>query len=116
MKLHEKIKNVREERKLSQDYVAHQLGLYQSQYSRRESGETKFLAEEIIQLSRTLQTKISVLYSEESTVYDNADQKGDAFGQYGTIMSNKLIEQYETRLMEKDQIIYDLKQQIKYYK
>lgn len=116
MKLHEKIKNVREERKLSQEYVAHQLGLDQSQYSRRESGETKFLAEEIIQLSRALQTKISELYSEEGTVFNNVDQKGGAFGQYVTVMSDKLIEQYETRLMEKDQIIQDLKQQIKHYK
>lgn len=92
------------------------MGLDQSQYSRRESGETKFLAEEIIQLSRTLQTKISELYNEDCTVFNNVDQKGGEFGQYVTVMSDKLIEQYETRLMEKDQIIYDLKQQIKYYK
>ena len=113
MKLHEKVKSVREDRKLSQEFVAHNLGLDQSQYSRRESGEIKFLAEEIILLSKALETKISELYGEDGTVFNNLDQKGGTFGQYVTVVSDKLIEQFEKRLIEKDEIIFELKQQLK---
>ena len=113
MKIHEKVKDVRENRKLSQEFIAHKLGLDQSQYSRRESGEIKFLAEEIILLSKALDTKISELYNEESTVFNNLDQKGGASGQYVTIVSDKLIEQFEKRIIEKDTIIEELKKEIK---
>lgn len=111
MRLHEKIKHVREERKLSQDFIAHELGLSQSQYSRRESGEIKFIAEEIIQLSKVLETKIADLYGEEGTVFNNHNQNGGAFGQYVTV-SDKLIEQFEKRIQEKDEMIELLKNQL----
>lgn len=112
MKLHEKIKHVREERKLSQDYIAHELGLSQSQYSRRESGETKFIAEELIQLSKALETKIADLYGEESAVFNNHNQKGGSFGQYVTV-SDKLIEQFEKRIQDKEDMIKMLKEQLR---
>jgi transcriptional regulator with XRE-family HTH domain len=112
MKLHEKIKHVREERKLSQDFIAHELGLSQSQYSRRESGETKFIAEELIQLSKALETKIADLYGEESAVFNNHNQKGGAFGQYVTV-SDKLIEQFEKRIQDKEDMIKMLKEQLR---
>jgi transcriptional regulator with XRE-family HTH domain len=111
MKLREKIKHVREERKLSQDFIAHELGLSQSQYSRRESGEIKFIAEEIIQLSKALETKIADLYGEESAVFNSHNQKGGTFGQYVTV-SDKLIEQFEKRIQEKEESITLLKNQI----
>ncbi len=71
MKLHEKIKIVREDKKLSQEFVAYHLGLDQSQYSRRESGEIKFLAEEIVLISKALEVKISELYGEDQIEVDN---------------------------------------------
>ena len=112
MKIHEKIKEVRESKKISQEFIAHKLGLDQSQYSRRESGEIKILAEEIISLFKILETKISELYSEEGNVFNSIDQKGGAFGQYVTIVSDKLIEQFEIRIAEKDVQIKDLKNQL----
>lgn len=114
MKLHEKIKHVREDRKLSQEFIANELGLSQSQYSRRESGETKFIAEELIQLSKALETKIADLYGEESAVFNNNNQKGGAFGQYVTV-SDKLIEQFELRIREKDEIIKSLNHRLSSY-
>lgn len=112
MKLHERVKTIREEKKLPQDFIAHELGLSQSQYSRRESGEIKFDADEILQLSKTLDTKISELYGEETNVFKNSNQKGGTFGQFVTI-PDKLIEQYEKRLQEKDEMIELLKKGLK---
>lgn len=114
MKLHEKIKHIREGKKLSQDFIAHELGLSQSQYSRRESGEIKFIAEEILQLSKALETKISELYEEETTVFNNSNQKGGNFGQYQHIViPDKLINLYEKHIQEKDEVIGLLKNEIK---
>lgn len=110
MKLYEKIKIIREDKKLSQDAVAHELGLCQSQYSRRENGEIKFDADEILQLSKALNTTISELYGEEANVFNNSNQKDGTFEQFVTI-PEKLIEQYEKRLQEKDEMIALLKKQ-----
>ena len=97
MKLHEKVKLLRDEKKLSQDYFANELGLDQSQYSRREKGEIQFVPEEIKKLSKLLETTISNLFGEETIIFNNNDQNGGNFGQYLTI-PEKLIEQYELRL------------------
>ena len=110
MKIHERVKIIREEKKLSQDFIAHELGLSQSQYSRRENGEIKFDVDEILRLSKALETKVSELYGEETNVFNNSNQKGEIFGQFVTI-PDKLIEQYEKRLQDKDEIIALLKQQ-----
>ena len=108
MNLHEKIKEIREDKKLSQSFLAHELNLDQSQYSRREKGEIDFTPKEITILSKKLETPISKLFGEETNVFNNVDQKGGSFGQYVTT-SEKLIEQFELRLTEKDEMIAQLK-------
>ncbi len=114
MKIHEKIKEIREFKKISQEVIAYELGLDQSQYSRREKGEIKFVVDEIELISKILDTKISQLYGEETLIFNNHDQKGGNFGQYISV-PEKLIEQYEIRLLEKEKLIDFLKEQISYY-
>lgn len=115
MLLHERVKNIREEKKFSQDFIAHELGLSQSQYSRRESGEIKFNADEVLNLSKVLTTHISDLYGEPALTFNNHNQQGGAFGQIHKVYNipDKLIEQYEKRLQEKDELIALLKKQLK---
>jgi transcriptional regulator with XRE-family HTH domain len=112
MNIHEKIKQIREEKKLSQGYLAHELGLDQSQYSRREKGEIQFVANEIVKLSKLLETSISNLFGEDKNVFTVHTQNGDNFVQYVTTRE-KLIEQYEFRIKEKEEIIFLLKKQLK---
>jgi len=57
-KLYEKVKTIREEKKLSQDFMAHELSLSQSQYSRRERGDTIFNTDETLRLSKSLDVKV----------------------------------------------------------
>jgi transcriptional regulator with XRE-family HTH domain len=109
MKIHEKVKTIREDKKFSQSFIAHELGLDQSQYSRREKGEIQFVPDEIIKLSKLLNTSISNLFEEENIVFNNIGQKGGNFGQYISV-SEKLIEQYEIRLKEKDEMILLLRE------
>lgn len=113
MKLHERVKHIREQKRISQESVAYELGMSQSQYSRRESGEVNFLAEEIGLLSQALDTKISEIYGEQANVYNSHNQKGGVqhlVGNYS--IPEKLIEQYELRLKEKDEVIKLLKENL----
>jgi len=108
MYLHEKIKMIREDKKLSQVYVAHEIGLDQSQYSRREKGEIAFVPTEILKISKLLKTSISNLFDEETYI----NQTETNFNQNISI-DKKLIEQYDLRLKEKEEMISLLKSQIK---
>jgi transcriptional regulator with XRE-family HTH domain len=115
MKLHEKIKHFRELKKLSQENVAYELGLNQSQYSRRENGNIKFNSDEISKLSQVLEVSMTDLFTDESTIFNNNNQKGGFFGQNINIPT-ELIEQYELRLREKDELIKSLKETIELMK
>lgn len=80
----------------------------QSQYSRRENGEIEFSPTEITKISVILETTIASLFGEETNLFNNNDQRGGNFGQY-VYMPEKLIEQYELRIKEKEDIIFQLK-------
>jgi transcriptional regulator with XRE-family HTH domain len=112
MQLYNKIKILRENKKISQSNLAYELGLDQSQYSRREKGEIPFIPNEIIKLSKLLETSVSNLFDEEIIVLNNIDQKDGNFIQYVST-HEKLIEQYELRIKEKEEMIVLLKSQIK---
>ena len=109
MKLYQKVKAIRESKKLSQSYLAYELGLDQSQYSRREKGEVQFVPEEIIKISHLLKTTISDLFSESETLCKKAIQNTENL----ILISEKLIEQYEFRLREKDELINILRKKLK---
>jgi transcriptional regulator with XRE-family HTH domain len=111
MKLHEKVKYFREVKKISQDSIAHELGLNQSQYSRRENGSIKFNSEEIASLSKILDVNPAELFGDQSIIFNNKDQSGGNFAQYINL-PEELINQYELRLKEKDEIIQLLKDKI----
>lgn len=103
MCIHENIKKLREQKKISQEYVSYKLGLSQSQYSRREKGEIKFLADEIAFLSKILETPVSLFFDEHISnspvMFNQVKLEEYAF------ISTKLVEQYEARLKEKDELI-----------
>ncbi|MDO6491224.1 MULTISPECIES: helix-turn-helix domain-containing protein [unclassified Cellulophaga] len=103
-----KIKLLREDKKISQEFVSHQLGLSQSQYSRRENGTVKFVAEEIGKLAKILDVSVSFIYNEETNDFTDNTINIDNVRHYINV-SKKLIEQYESILKEKDEIILLLK-------
>jgi hypothetical protein len=53
------------------------------------------------------------LLKEEGLLFNQKNKKGDNNGLVINQLSDKLIEQYEIRLKEKDEVIADLKQLIK---
>ena len=115
MELHEKVKFYREAKKLSQDSVAYNLGLDQSQYSRRENGTIQFKSDEISKLCETLEISPVELFNSESVIFNNTNQQGGNFGQY-IAFPEELQKQYELRIKEKDEMINVLKEEISLYK
>ncbi len=111
MEIFEKVKFYRESKRLSQEYVGARLNIEQSQYSRRESGQIPFTVDELQNLSELFEVEISDLMKDKMVVFNNHNQSGGNFGQY-IHLPEKLIEQYEERLKEKDEIIQLLKQRI----
>lgn len=114
MKLNQKVKIIREGKKLSQSYLAHELGLDQSQYSRREKGEITFTPDEIVKLSHLLETTISNLFNQQENLPSAHAQIKDSFEQYVST-NEKLMAQYEHRLKEKDALIIYLSQKSNYH-
>jgi len=111
MELHEKVKFFRKVKKLSQESIAFEIGLNQSQYSRRESGVIKFNSQEILVLSNILEVNPSELFSDQTVLLNNKNQQGGNFAQYISLPA-ELMEQYEKRLQEKDELIQLLKDKI----
>jgi transcriptional regulator with XRE-family HTH domain len=112
MQLHEKIKSIREDKKLSQGYLAHELGVDQSQYSRREKGEIPFVPDELVKLSKLLGTTIAELFGEEIKVLSIQSQNEGKIGEYVSVPV-KLIDQYEFRIKEKEEMLAILRAQIR---
>lgn len=103
MEIYKIVKNIRESKKISQDYIAFELKLNQSQYSRRENGEIPFSAIEIGKIALILGIKVSELYGGETMDNDiekNSFQENNKF-------TDRLIEKYE-KIIEEKQIIISL--------
>ena len=111
MKVHEKVRFYREKKGIAQEVIAYKMGIEQSQYSRRESGQIEFKAEEISNLAPILGVEPGELFSDQTIVFNSTNQSGGYFGQYIQI-SDKLIEQFEARIREKDELIANLKTQL----
>ncbi len=112
MKLHDKVKLFRENKWLSQESIAFELGLSQSQYSRRESGSIKFNSDDIIKLSKILEVSLDELFGDDIIIFNNNNQKGGVFGN-NVFIPEDLINQYQLRIQEKDDFILLLKEKIK---
>lgn len=104
MKINENIKAIRQSKNLSQSYLANELNLDQSQYSRREKGEIQFVPSEIVKLSKLLETSISELFGEEIVPSQRIKEINENLS-----VAEKLIEQYEMRIKEKEEMIVVLK-------
>ena len=111
MEINDRVRFHRERNKLSQEFVSSALNIEQSQFSRRESGQIPFSINELDKLSKLFDVDISEFFKEKTIIFTSNEQKGGSFGQYVSV-PDKLIEQYEMRLKEKDEMIDMLREQI----
>lgn len=101
----QKLKQIRELKNLSQEYIANQLGLSVRAYSKIETGETQLTINRLNEISRIMGVDpIEVLGFDEKQVFNNCKQEGN-IGINHINLPDKLVKQYE-------QTIQSLKEQI----
>lgn len=111
MEIFEKVRFFREQKKLSQEYISTLLNIEQSQFSRRESGQIPFSINDLEKLSELLDVDVTHFFKNNTVVFTSNNQSGGSLGQYVSI-PDRLIEQYELRIKEKDDLIQLLQEQI----
>ncbi len=123
-KVGEKIRLKRENKGYSREEMAEKLNISRSAYARIERGETNSWINHIDKLSEELDIKLEDLLANSdnhiTTNQDNASavQNNTHNDTHITInqISEKIIELYEERLKEKDEIINQLKETIELLK
>ncbi|SDR09815.1 Helix-turn-helix domain-containing protein [Chryseobacterium soldanellicola] len=112
-----RIRNFREAKGFSQEDLAERLKISRSAYQRLENGETNSWINHIESICDTLEVTVDeLLKTEESFVQvnNNNNESSNSSGviqnqTINYILSDKLIEQYEERLKQKDEEIAFLK-------
>lgn len=114
----EKIKNLRKSKNLSQEEVAEYIHVSQSTYARMESGASNSWAGYILPLCDLFGIQPEELLKADHIVINNnntsCQYSGNAY--VFSQLSDKLIEQYEKRLLEKDSLIDYLQKEIQQLK
>lgn len=93
-----KLKQLRELKNFTQEYVAQQLGLSTRAYSKIETGETQLTINRLNEISSILGIDpIEALGFDHQNVFNNCTQEGN-IGINHINIPDKLIEQYEKRI------------------
>jgi len=100
-----KIKQIRELKNFTQEYMAQQLGLSTRAYSKIETGETQLTVNRLNEISAILGiTPVEVLGFDDKQVFNNCKQEGN-IGINHINLPEKLIQQYEETIQSlKNQI------------
>jgi transcriptional regulator with XRE-family HTH domain len=115
MNIGAKLKSLRVEKGFEPLYMAEKLSISETTYRRYERNESAPDLNMLEKISKIYEITISDILKEDSYTFYNTKNKGDNI--IGNVvisqLSEKLIEQYETRLKEKDEIIAQLIVKIK---
>ncbi len=107
-----KIRSLRKQKGMSQEQVADYLHVSQSTYARMETGESASWSSYIQPLCAVFEIQPEELLKQDSIVINQNQQGGNSNNAYViNQLSEKLIEQYELRLQEKDELITLLRKQ-----
>lgn len=107
-----KIRNIRELKGFSQEYIANQINLSIRAYSKIETEETQLTINRLNEISQVLEVNPNeILGFDASVVFNNnpVNQQGGEFNAYNNTEINQVKELYERLLAEKDKIIELLK-------
>ena len=108
----EKIRLLREKKGLTQEEVAEYLHISRSAYARMEQGKSNSWAPYVEQLCGLFDISAGELFSTDTFIFSQntkCNNSGYTFNQ----LSEKLIDQYEARIAEKDRMIEELRERLK---
>lgn len=92
-----KIKNIRELKNLTQEFIAEKLDVSQAAYSRMENGETKITDEKLAQIAEILEVKPEDIKAFDSHKYFNSigNIEGDKSGNSNSIIIEASAEEID---------------------
>lgn len=112
----ERIRNLRVKKNISQEMMALELELTQSNYGRLEKDDKRLTVPKLLKIAEVLKVTISYLFNEQTSkiIHQHDNENPSAYNVENLFQNNKettdkLIEQYELRLKEKDDLIDILK-------
>lgn len=110
MKLGRQIKNLRESKNYTQEYLAKCLDITQRAYSKIENDEVSLSVEKLKRISDVLEVEISAFFDANAKhVYNNLSSYQKGGNAVVINQAEKAIELYEKLLIEKDAHIEALK-------
>ncbi|WP_288460451.1 helix-turn-helix transcriptional regulator [uncultured Chryseobacterium sp.] len=121
------IKNIRELKNLTQEFVAEKLDISQSAYSRLEKGEIKISKEKLVQIAEVLEVKPEDIKEFDSQKYFNSitNTEGDFSGSSysGSIIIGSGLEEielikklYEDKFTLMEELMRQQKNELEKYK
>ena len=106
-----KLKALRKEKGWSQEQTADFLCISQSAYARMEGGGSNSWATSLTKICEVFEIQPEELIKSEKLIIGNlGTNHGVGYAEVVNQLSDKLIEQYEQRLKQKDELIALLKQ------
>lgn len=110
-----KIRNIRELKNLTQDYVAQQLGLTTRAYSKIETGETQLTINRLNEISNVLGVSPQeILGFDKNLIFNNnpTNSRVNNYNAYNNTEIDQVKELYERLLAEKDKRIQLLEEKV----
>ncbi|MBP6091175.1 MAG: helix-turn-helix transcriptional regulator [Crocinitomicaceae bacterium] len=102
-----KVRQIRELKGYSQDFIASKMGVSQRAYSKIETNETRLDWDKISKIAEIFEIDPHEITSfDDSLIFNNCTQSGK-FERFNNYIPEKLIEQYENRIKHlEDEIIF----------
>lgn len=109
-----KLKNLRELKNFTQEYMAQQLGLTTRAYSKIETGETQLTINRLNEISKILGVDpIEALGFDHQNIFNNYGSQEGNIGVNHINLPDKLIEQYEKRIQQLESEVIFLRALVK---
>ena len=111
----EKIRQIRDLKGLSQEYISGKLGISQRAYSKIERNEIKIDWEKITEISKIFEIDPMELISfDDNLIFNNCTQSGKFVNSQANFnVPEKLIEQYESRINSLEKELDFLREMLK---
>lgn len=117
--IEEKIRNMRELKNFTQEYMAEKLGITQAGYSKIESGATKLTYNKIEEISKVLGVQSEELLAFDSQKYFNSfnNVKGNNNGSVTIQVEDGDVKNlYEDKIRLLEKLLYNTEQELQKFK
>jgi transcriptional regulator with XRE-family HTH domain len=109
----QKIRQIRELKGYSQEYIASKLGVSQRAFSKIETNETKVDWQKITKIAEILEIEpLDIVSFDDNLVFNNCNQSGK-FEQFINQLPEKLMEQYDMRIKALEEEVIFLRDIVK---